>query len=117
MSKKAPWYREFDLAYWQMREALGYPIPDRIDRRFPRKLAGNCGLNPFMCGKCEARRRYPEANGAAEAVAARREALDQVADFFMTDAGSSNGPGSWADIADAVRNDCFQHPPTSEPQP
>ncbi len=55
-------FREFDLVYWQMREALGYPIPDRIDRRFPRKLSGNDGHNPFACGKCEARRRFPGVN-------------------------------------------------------
>jgi len=58
------WLREFDLEYWQMREALGYPIPDRIDRRFPRKLAGNCGINPHKCGVCEARKRFPELHAA-----------------------------------------------------
>lgn len=62
MAPKAPWWREFDLSYWQMREALGFPIPDRIDRRFPRKLYGNGGHNPFKCGLCEARRRYPATN-------------------------------------------------------
>lgn len=59
-----PWYREFDLAYWQMREALGFPIPDRIDQRFRGKLAGNGGGNPFSCGKCSARMKYPGVNVA-----------------------------------------------------
>lgn len=58
--------REFDLEYWQMREALGFPIPDRIDRRWPRKLSGNGGVNPFECGKCNARKRYPGVNIAVD---------------------------------------------------
>lgn len=56
---KTPWFREFDLDYWRMREALGFPIPDRIDRRFRKKLAGNGGHNPFKCGVCDARRKFP----------------------------------------------------------
>ena len=51
--------REFDLTYWQMREALGYSIPDRIDRRWPRKFVGNGGQNPFQCGICAARKSDP----------------------------------------------------------
>jgi hypothetical protein len=49
------WLRFFDLEYWQMREALGYGIPSWVDRRWPRKLAGNAGTNPFRCGACGAR--------------------------------------------------------------
>jgi len=71
---KAPWWREFDLSYWQMREALGFPIPDRIDRRFARKLSGNGGRNPFKCGPCDARRRYPATNVSYD-VKANRERL------------------------------------------
>ena len=41
------WLRYFDLEHWQMREALGYPIPSWVDRRWPRRLQGNCGRNPF----------------------------------------------------------------------
>ena len=56
-----PWakLRRLELENWQMREALGYPIPNAVDRRFPRQLAGNCGVNPFKCGKCGAREKYP----------------------------------------------------------
>ncbi len=39
--------RVFDLEYWQMREALGYPIPAWVDRRWPRQFQGNAGKNPF----------------------------------------------------------------------
>ena len=39
--------RYFDLEHWQMREALGYPIPAWVDRRWPRRLQGNAGRNPF----------------------------------------------------------------------
>lgn len=39
--------RYFDLEHWQMREALGYPTPAWVDRRWPRQLQGNCGRNPF----------------------------------------------------------------------
>jgi hypothetical protein len=41
------WLRYFDLEYWQMQEALGYPIPNWVDRRWPRRLQGNAGTNPF----------------------------------------------------------------------
>lgn len=51
------WLRYFDLEYWQMREALGYPIPAWVDRRWPRQLAGNAGVNPFRCSSCEVRGR------------------------------------------------------------
>ena len=44
-----------DLAMWQMKEALGLPIPNAVDVKYPRQLAGNCGDNPFKCGKCDAR--------------------------------------------------------------
>ena len=40
-------FRYFDLEHWQMREALGYPIPNWVDRRWPRRLQGNAGRNPF----------------------------------------------------------------------
>lgn len=72
MGSKTPWYREFDLAYWQMREALGFPIPNRIDRRFKRKLGGNGGRNPFKCGSCEARRLYPATNVSHDVMTFRR---------------------------------------------
>lgn len=39
--------RRYDLEYWQMREALGFPIPNWVDRRWPRQLQGNAGRNPF----------------------------------------------------------------------
>lgn len=65
-------WREFDLAYWQMREALGYPIPNRIDRRFPKKLGGNGGHNPFQCGLCAARKLYPATNLSCDVLATRR---------------------------------------------
>lgn len=44
------WIRYFDLEYWQMREALGFPIPAWVDRRWPRKFQGNVGKNPFWPG-------------------------------------------------------------------
>lgn len=40
-------FRYFDLEYWQMREALGFPIPSWVDRRWPRQFQGNAGRNPF----------------------------------------------------------------------
>lgn len=49
-----------DLAMWQMKESLGYPIPYAVDERYPRKLAGCAGDNPFKCGKCGAREAYPD---------------------------------------------------------
>lgn len=42
------WLRRYDLEYWQMREALGFPIPNWVDRRWPRQLQGNAGTNPYM---------------------------------------------------------------------
>jgi len=58
------WLRYFDLEYWQMREALGYPIPNWVDRRWPRQLQGNGGSPPVKCGICEARRLHPDLHGA-----------------------------------------------------
>ena len=49
--------REYDLTYWQLLSALGYPIPSRIEERWPRDM--NTG-NPYKCGICEARKAYPE---------------------------------------------------------
>lgn len=49
-----------DLAMWQMKEALGYPIPSAVDDKYRRSLAGNAGDNPFKCGLCEARKAYPD---------------------------------------------------------
>ena len=49
-----------DLAMWQMKEALGYPIPSAVDVLYPRQLAGNAGSNPFKCGTCDARTKYPD---------------------------------------------------------
>lgn len=37
------WLRRFDLEYWQMREALGYPIPYWVDRKWPRRLQTRVG--------------------------------------------------------------------------
>jgi hypothetical protein len=51
--------RRFDLEHWQMREALGHPIPNWVDRKWPRQFDGNLGRNPHRCGTCDARRRYP----------------------------------------------------------
>lgn len=56
-----------DLAMWQMKEALGYPIPNAVDVKYPRSLAGNCGDNPFKCGSCEARAKYPDLHLKADA--------------------------------------------------
>lgn len=76
------WLRRFDLEYWQMREALGYPIPDWVDRRWPRKLQGNGGTSPIRCGTCEARRRYPATNISQDIRAARaRLQGDERKDF------------------------------------
>lgn len=51
--------RYFDREYWQMREALAYPMPYWVQRRWPRQFQDG-GTNPHVCGICEARRRYPE---------------------------------------------------------
>lgn len=51
--------RWFDRDYWQMREALGYPMPYWVQRRWPRQFQDG-GSNPYQCGICAARRRYPE---------------------------------------------------------
>lgn len=53
------WLRYFDLEYWRLREALGYPVPSWVDKRWPRSFAGNGGINPFECGACGSRRLYP----------------------------------------------------------
>jgi len=42
-----------------MREALGYPMPYWVQRRWPRQFQDG-GKNPYFCGTCEARKRYPE---------------------------------------------------------
>lgn len=55
--------REFDLQYWQMRAALGYPTPHRIEARWPKGM--NAG-NPYKCGKCQAHRTHPGVNIAAD---------------------------------------------------
>jgi hypothetical protein len=49
-------FREFDLDYWQMRSALGYPIPSRIEARWPHSM--NMG-NHYRCGMCDARKQNP----------------------------------------------------------
>ena len=46
--------RYFDLEYWQMREALAYPMPTWVQRRWPGRFADG-GSNPFQCGICGAR--------------------------------------------------------------
>ena len=56
-----------DLAMWQMKEALGYPIPSAVDRKYPRSLGGNGGANPFRCGICGAREHYPDLHLKADA--------------------------------------------------
>lgn len=55
--KKPSILREFDLTYWQMRSVLGFPIPSRIEARWPHGM--NMG-NPFKCGFCDARRKFPD---------------------------------------------------------
>jgi hypothetical protein len=60
MVAKIEMLRACDLAMWQMKEALGLPIPNAVGERYPRRFAGNCGENPFKCGSCEARRLYPD---------------------------------------------------------
>ena len=52
--------RKPELEYWQMREALGYPVPSWADKKWPRQFGGNGGVNPYVCGFCEARRRNPD---------------------------------------------------------
>lgn len=52
--------RACDLALWQLKEACGYPIPNAVDDKYPRRLNGNCGENPFQCGICAARKSYPD---------------------------------------------------------
>lgn len=52
--------RACDRAMWQMKEALGYPIPYTADAAHPGALAGSAGNNPFRCGSCEARKAYPD---------------------------------------------------------
>lgn len=59
MTDKAKWWREYDLTYWQMRSALGYSIPSRIEERWPTEM--NAG-NSFKCGMCDARRQFPATN-------------------------------------------------------
>lgn len=56
------WLRYFDNEYWQMREALGYPIPSRIAKRW---AFGDGSKNPFFCGFCENRRLNPELRGSS----------------------------------------------------
>lgn len=51
--------RYFDRDYWQMREALGYPMPYWVQTRWPGQFQDG-GTNPHVCGICESRRRYPE---------------------------------------------------------
>lgn len=48
--------REFDLTYWQLKSALAYSIPSRIEARWPHGM--NAG-NPYQCGICAARRGFP----------------------------------------------------------
>lgn len=68
--------REFDLTYWQMLSALGFPIPSRIEARWPREM--NTG-NPYKCGICDAKRKYPEAHVSDRMVQA---AYDELHDDF-----------------------------------
>jgi hypothetical protein len=63
--------RYFDLEYWQMREALGYSIPAWVDRRWPRKLQGNAGKNPYWP--------HPYIKGLTEKSEAARVELTQQA--------------------------------------
>lgn len=56
MAPKPQWWRAFDREYWQMRTALGYGGPTWADRRFKLTFGQ---ANPFKCGKCEARERFP----------------------------------------------------------
>jgi hypothetical protein len=60
---KPQWWRAFDHDYWQMRSALGYPIPHWADKRF-RLTSGP--MNPHQCGMCEARKRYPGLHVASD---------------------------------------------------
>lgn len=62
------WLRYFDLEYWQMREALGYSIPAWVDRRWPRRLQGNAGVNPFWP--------RPETRSETARIALTRQAQD-----------------------------------------
>ncbi len=54
--------RFFDLTYWQLRSALGYPIPSAIEARWPHQMS-SVG-NPHKCGMCEARQKYPGLHAA-----------------------------------------------------
>lgn len=53
------WLRYFDKDWWQMREALAYPMPSWVADRWPGQF-DNGGTNPHKCGLCEARRRNPD---------------------------------------------------------
>lgn len=61
-------WREFDLTYWQMQSALGYPVPSRIEARWPRAMNAD---NPYKCGFCEARKEYPGLHVQCDIVHAR----------------------------------------------
>ena len=56
-----PWSRlkKLELENWQMREALGYPMPSYLADKYPGQFA-NGGSNPFKCGVCDARRKHPD---------------------------------------------------------
>lgn len=73
---------------WQLKQALGYPIP--ADKETPQ--------NPFKCGTCEASHMRAEAAEAREKVL--REALEQIAE---TDSdGLVHTAGGMAAIAHAA---------------
>jgi len=59
MTNRARWFRVFDRDYWLMRVALGYPLPWSVERWWKKSMNRP---NPFMCGKCEAMRRFPGVN-------------------------------------------------------
>lgn len=44
--------RRLTIENWQLRAALGYPIPSRLER--------DVEPNPFKCGMCDARYRNPQ---------------------------------------------------------
>ncbi len=66
-----------ELEYWQMRETLGFPIPNWVDEKWPCRFSGNGGENPFKCGLCEARRLHPELHLKVDTLSRVRSALER----------------------------------------
>ena len=75
-----------ELEYWQMREVLGFPIPNWVDEKWPRQFQGNGGVNPFRCGLCEARRLNPELHLRVEVFHRIRNGIEKIFGPDLTEA-------------------------------